>query len=95
MIEKEMLIALTEEYLEDTPNYLVDVLVGADNTIIVEIDNDKGVNIDDCVALSRHLESKLDRDAEDFELTVTSAGSPLRLRRYASTKNMKERGRGA
>jgi len=74
MIEKEMLIALTEEYLEDTPNYLVDVLVGADNTIIVEIDNDKGVNIDDCVALSRHLESKLDRDAEDFELTVTSAG---------------------
>jgi len=69
-----MLIALTEEYLEDTPNYLVDVLVGADNTIIVEIDNDKGVNIDDCVALSRHLESKLDRDAEDFELTVTSAG---------------------
>ena len=83
MIEKKMLIVLTEEYLKDSPNYLVDVIVGADNTITVEIDNDRGVDIDDCVALSRHLESELDRDAEDFELTVTSAGltSPFKTQR--------------
>ena len=78
MIDKKMLIALTEEYLENSPNYLVDLLVGTDNTITVEIDNDKGVDIDDCVALSRHLESKLDRDAEDFEkqLQAVLARSP-------------------
>jgi len=92
MIEKKMLIALTEEYLEDSPNYLVDVLVGVDNTITVEIDNDKGVDIDDCVALSRHLESKLDRDTEDFELTVTSAGltSPFKTRRQYKKYEGKE-----
>lgn len=85
MIEKNLLTDLVEEYLKGSPNYLVDLSVGADNVIIIEIDNDQGVDIDDCVALSRHLESKLDRDKEDFELTVTSAGltSPFKtLRQY-------------
>lgn len=85
MIEKKLIIDFTAQYLEGSPNYLTDVLVSADNTITVEIDNDHGVDINDCVALSRYLESKLDRDAEDFELTVTSAGlsSPFKiLRQY-------------
>ncbi len=74
MIEKDLLIELTEEYLKGKPNYLVDILLAAGNNITVEIDNDQGVDIEDCVALSRHLESKLNREEEDFELTVTSAG---------------------
>ncbi len=85
MIEKNLLTDLVEEYLKGSPNYLVDLSVGADNVILIEIDNDQGVDIDDCVALSRYLESKLDRDKEDFELTVTSAGltSPFKtLRQY-------------
>lgn len=85
MIDKKTLIDLTEAYLQGSPNYLVDVLIGNDNAITIEIDNDEGVDIDHCVALSRHLESKLDRDTEDFELTVTSAGltSPFKtLRQY-------------
>ena len=73
MIDKNMLITLTEEYLKDTTNYLVDLTLGSDNSIIVEIDNDEGVDIDQCAALSRHIEAQLDRDSEDFELTVTSA----------------------
>ena len=83
MIEKKILTDLTEDFLKDSPNYLIDVMVGADNAITVEIDNDEGVDIDDCVALSRYLESHLDRDIEDFELTVTSAGltSPLKTQR--------------
>jgi ribosome maturation factor RimP len=40
----------------------------------VEIDSDTSVSIDDCVALSRHIESFLDRDVEDYELEVGSAG---------------------
>lgn len=74
MIEKDLLITLTEEYLEETPNYLVDILLAPGNNITIEIDNDQGVDIEDCVTLSRHLESKLNREEEDFELTVTSAG---------------------
>ncbi|RNC66898.1 ribosome assembly cofactor RimP [Proteiniphilum sp. X52] len=83
MIEKKLIIDFAEQYLEGSPNYLTDVSVSADNTITVEIDNDHGVDIDDCVALSRYLESKLDRDTEDFELTVTSAGlsSPFKISR--------------
>jgi len=83
MIDKNMLISLTEEYLKDTTYYLVDLILGNDNSIIVEIDNDEGVDIDQCVALSRHIEAQLDRDSEDFELTVTSAGltSPFKTTR--------------
>lgn len=92
MIEKKLLIDLAEDYLKDSSNYLVDVIVGADNTITVEIDNNKGVDIDDCVELSRHLESHLDRDAEDFELTVTSAGltSPFKTKQQYSKYEGKE-----
>src|SRR5690554_6559447 len=85
MIEKSVLLELANEYLKDSSNYLVEVSLVAGNNITIEIDNDNGVDIEDCVALSRFIESKLDRDTEDFELTVTSAGltSPLRtLRQY-------------
>jgi ribosome maturation factor RimP len=89
MIDKKTLIGLTEAYLQGSPNYLVDVQVEGGNAITIEIDNDEGVDIDDCAALSRHLESKLDRDTEDFELTVTSAGltSPFKTpRQYKKFK---------
>lgn len=92
MIEKELLINLTEEYLKDSPNYMVDLTAGADNSITIEIDNDQGVDISDCVALSRHLESKFDRETEDFELTVTSAGltSPFKTKRQYKKYEGKE-----
>lgn len=92
MIDKKLLIDLTEEYLKDSSNYLVDLTLGADNSITIEIDNNQGVDISDCVVLSRHLESKLDRDKEDFELTVTSAGltSPLKTARQYKKYEGKE-----
>ncbi len=92
MIEKRLLTDLTVEFLKDSPNYLIDVIVGTGNMITVEIDNDQGVDIDDCVALSRHLESKLDRESEDFELTVTSAGltSPFKTPRQYKKYEGKE-----
>ena len=92
MIDKKLLIDLTEEYLKDSSNYLVDLTLGADNSITIEIDNNQGVDISDCVVLSRHLESRLDRDKEDFELTVTSAGltSPLKTARQYKKYEGKE-----
>ena len=92
MMEKNEIKAMAEEFLKDSSDYLVDVIVAADGTITVEIDNDNGVNIDDCVKLSRYLESKLDRDVEDFELTVTSAGltSPFKTPRQYKKYEGKE-----
>ncbi len=83
MIDKKFLITHIEEFLETSDNYLVDVIINPGNIISIEIDNDNGVNIDECVALSRHLESKLNRDEEDFELTVGSVGltSPFKSQR--------------
>lgn len=85
MIDKQMVIQLAEEKLASSSNYLVDVEIQPGNVIIVEIDNDEAVCIDDCVELSRFIEEHLDRDSEDFELEVGSAGitSPFKiLRQY-------------
>ncbi|MDR2968603.1 MAG: ribosome assembly cofactor RimP [Tannerellaceae bacterium] len=85
MIDKETVSGWVEEELASSSNYLVDVTIKPGNLIVVEIDSDEAVGIDDCVALSRHIESKLDRDTEDFELEVGSAGitSPFKvLRQY-------------
>lgn len=92
MIDKNDITTLATEFLTDSPNYLVDVSIAPGNSILVEIDNDNGVDIDDCIALSHHIESGLDREAEDFELTVTSAGltSPLKTKRQYKKYEGKE-----
>lgn len=81
MISKEEVTRLVEEYLQPTDYYLVEVAVSADNRIVVEIDAFDGVAIDFCAALSQYIESKLDREKEDYELEVGSAGltSPFKV----------------
>lgn len=75
MIDKQVVVSITEEWLGTVENYfLVDVTVTSDNVVSVEIDHPEGVWIDDCVSLSRFIESKLDREVEDYELEVGSAG---------------------
>lgn len=83
MIDRDNIAALAEDFLLDSPNYLVDVIIAPGNSILVEIDNDSGVHIEDCAALCRHIETQLDRETEDFELTVTSAGlsNPFKTKR--------------
>ena len=76
MIDKNIVRNLVEEWLEDEDKeyFLVDVMVDANNKVVVEIDHAEGVWIEDCVELSRFIESRMDRDAEDYELEVGSAG---------------------
>ncbi|MGI6758035.1 MAG: ribosome assembly cofactor RimP [Bacteroidaceae bacterium] len=75
MIEKQRVIDIAKQWLEGKESYfLVDVQVTPDNRITVEIDQAEGVWIDDCVELSRFIESFLDRNVEDYELEVGSAG---------------------
>lgn len=65
---------IIETILQGTDLFLVDLKVSPDNSIEVYIDSLKGINVDSCVTLSKQLDAKLDRDTEDFELTVSSAG---------------------
>lgn len=74
MILKDTVIQLVEAFLENTGYYLVDLKVSNDNRILVEIDSFEGVSIDFCVELNRHIEANLDREIEDYELEVASAG---------------------
>lgn len=74
MIEKSTVCQIVEEWLEGKEYFLVEVTVSPDSRIVVEIDHAEGVWIEDCVALSRHIESRLNREEEDYELEVGSAG---------------------
>lgn len=75
MIDSKVVNGIVQQWLEGKAGYfLVDVTVSRDNRIVVEIDHKEGVWIDDCVDLSRFIESLLSRDVEDYELEVGSAG---------------------
>jgi len=74
MILKDTVIQLVESFLANTEYYLVDLKISKDNSILVEIDSFRGVSIDFCVELNRHIEANLDREIEDYELEVSSAG---------------------
>lgn len=74
MIDKSVVKAVVEEWLQDKEYFLVDIEVSPDDKIVVEIDHVDGVWIEDCVELSRCIESRLSRDEEDYELEVGSAG---------------------
>ena len=74
MINKEQLVILCEEALAGTDRFLVEVKVKPNNVIEVYIDSDTAVNIDHCAELSRFVNEKLDRDVEDYELSVLSWG---------------------
>ena len=74
MIDRQKVMELAEEWLADKEYFLVDVVISKDDKITVEIDHAEGVWIEDCAELSRHIESGLSRDSEDYELEVGSAG---------------------
>jgi ribosome maturation factor RimP len=83
MIEKSFIEQTVNEILADTPVFVVDIKVSTRNKIMVFLDGDNGVPISECVKVSRHIESSLDRENEDFELEVSSVGvdKPLQLPR--------------
>ncbi len=55
--------------------FIVDISVSKDNDIVLTVESENGkIELDDCVSLSRFFETKFDREAEDYSLTVSSAG---------------------
>ncbi len=83
MIDKTLISSIVEEQLAGTDCFPVEVKVSPSNVITVEIDSMSGVDIDTCARLTRAIEEKVDRDVEDYELEVGSAGltSPFKVAR--------------
>ena len=84
---QEHVEVLLEQALEARPDlFLIDLKVGLDQSIRITLDGDKGINLQDCMDISRAIEHSLDREEFDFSLEVSSAGAsaPLVLpRQYA------------
>jgi len=74
-MQKEAIIKVVEEWMEESSFFLVDVKISPDNNIAVEFESESDdVTIEDCVSLSQFIESRFDRNVEDYALEVGSAG---------------------
>lgn len=65
---------LVTSILDNLGFFLVDLKINKDNLIELYVDSLQGVDIQTCAKISREIEAQLDRNSEDFELTVSSAG---------------------
>lgn len=92
MIKKQTITDLIKTHFEGTDKFVVDVKVLAGNKIEVYVDAPQHIVIADCVALSRFIESSLDREKDDFELQVSSPGATEsfkvteQYKKYVNTK---------
>ena len=74
MISESEIRKLVEERISGTNKFIVEIKIKPSNKIEVLIDSLERIAISDCIELSRHIESNLDREKEDFELVVSSSG---------------------
>jgi ribosome maturation factor RimP len=83
MITEKQIVQRVEDLLKGSDLFLVETVVKPGNKIIVFLDGDNGVTIAACQKISHALELTFDRNIDDFELTVSSAGidRPLKLPR--------------
>lgn len=81
MISKSTVEDIVNQHINAESEFVVDISISSSNKILVLIDSDEGITIDRCVQVSRAIEQSFDRDKEDFELEVSSAGlsSPLKV----------------
>ena len=95
MISKKKVTELINERMAELDNglFIVSLSISPSNVIFVELDKHEGnVTVDDCIRVSRNVEHNLDREEQDFELSVSSAGLDKGLRVFAQYK--KNVGRG-
>jgi len=74
MIEKGHIETVVNEFIKGTGIFLVAVRTSSANKITVLADTMKGITIDECADLHRHIEKSLDPSTGDFELQVSSPG---------------------
>jgi len=74
MISKEEIKKIAEIKIKELGGFFVDVKVNTANVITVFFDRMEGVQVEHCLAISKYVEEHFDREVEDYELTVCSAG---------------------
>ena len=74
MLSKEKILGLIEGLLAEKELFIISLDVSTANNIKLIVDSRKGVGIAECIELSRTIEHNLDRDEEDFDIEVFSAG---------------------
>jgi len=84
MLKKKIIEELAIERINELDKglFIVEIAISSNNVIQVELDVEDGnVAINDCVSVSRNIEHNLDREEQDFELSVSSAGldKPFRV----------------
>lgn len=82
-MDKNIILQLAQERIDslDRGLFIVDITISASNVINIELDKEQGgVSIEDCISVSRNVEHNLNREVEDFELNVSSAGMDRPLR---------------
>jgi ribosome maturation factor RimP len=86
VITKENIEEIIANGWDRTDLFVTQITVAPGNNIRILIDGDNGVNLEDCVALSRLVEGSYDREVEDFSLDVLTHGvseSLVMPRQYA------------
>lgn len=83
-MNQEKVRELLQEALQENESlYLIDLQFLANSKIKVIVDGDSGVQLNECVRISRKIEHNLDREEEDFSLEVTTPdiSHPLMVKR--------------
>ncbi len=60
--------------------FIVELTVSTDNVIRLVVDHKQGISIDYCAELTHLIENNFDRNIEDYELEVSSAGIGCELK---------------
>jgi ribosome maturation factor RimP len=82
MVSSESIATIVAQHVAGSDIFLVGVSVSPRNEIEVLADRPQGLTVDDCANISRAIEGAFSREAEDYELTVSSPGigQPLQVR---------------
>ena len=85
MLEDKLRKILEDCFQNRSDLFIIDFKIVNMNEIILIVDGDNGVAVEDCIYISRFVESQLDRDEYDFSLEVSSSGAYsdlVKLRQY-------------
>ena len=74
-MKKENIIQAVEAAVSERGCFIVDVTVSAANDVEIVLEKEEGiVDWNDCAAIDAVVHAAFDQDAEDYALTVSSAG---------------------
>ncbi len=70
---EEKIKKLIEESIAENPDlFLLDLDIKPDKTVSVIIDGYKPVPLSECIRISRHVEQNIDREKDNYALTVST-----------------------